>query len=374
MYATCLRCERALGTNDEVPHLRVGRRLAFDTVAGRLWVVCRRCAQWNLTPIESRWEALAECEALALAAETRGGGATLALARTRSGLELLRVGGMPDADIANWRYGRRLQARQWLLRWTALALAVLALLLGVRAAMDTHAPQVGVYVTLLVGFAFAWFWARPPRLWATIPHAGGRHLLWGYQLAEIHFAVDDATGQPTLVVPRMVGGELRLRGRDAAGLLVRLLPRINGADCASASLTDALARVGYAEDAAVRDLEAAARRAGNPEPPVARGTRRQRKASARVARQRTPLRPWEHVVVDGHMRRLLAETPERRLALEMAVTEELEQIALEAHADALTERWRDEEEVGAIADDLLVPDAVRDRLRAAQEARDAQQS
>src|SRR5688572_21345683 len=65
VYHTCLRCDRSLGANTELPHLRVGRKIAFDTRRGRLWVICSRCGQWNLTPLEERWEALEECERLA---------------------------------------------------------------------------------------------------------------------------------------------------------------------------------------------------------------------------------------------------------------------------------------------------------------------
>lgn len=36
----------------------MGRRLAFDGAKGRLWVVCRKCKRWNLTPLEERWEAI----------------------------------------------------------------------------------------------------------------------------------------------------------------------------------------------------------------------------------------------------------------------------------------------------------------------------
>ena len=111
MYSTCLRCDRSLGTNSEIPHLSVGRRIAFDVDRGRLWVICTQCGQWNLTPLEERWEALAECEQLARSAEARSGGTDAALTQTTSGLELLRVGGMSDADIANWRYGRRIHDR-----------------------------------------------------------------------------------------------------------------------------------------------------------------------------------------------------------------------------------------------------------------------
>lgn len=58
MYETCMFCHRPLGENQVVEHFPVGRRLAFDSGKGRLWVVCRRCERWNLTPMEERWEAI----------------------------------------------------------------------------------------------------------------------------------------------------------------------------------------------------------------------------------------------------------------------------------------------------------------------------
>ena len=66
---------------------------------------------------------------------------------------------------------------------------------------------------------------------------------------------------------------------------------------------------------------------------------------------------------------LAGTSPERRMALEMAVTEEMEQRDLTTAADDATETWREEEEVAAIADDLLIPDSVTDRLKAEQERR-----
>ena len=62
MYSTCIFCHAALEANDTIEHFPIGRRLAFDSERGRLWVVCRRCRQWNLTPTEERWEAIEECE------------------------------------------------------------------------------------------------------------------------------------------------------------------------------------------------------------------------------------------------------------------------------------------------------------------------
>jgi hypothetical protein len=65
MYSACIFCHASLGANEAVEAFPVGRRLAFDPERGRLRVVCARCARWNLSPIETRWEAVEECERLA---------------------------------------------------------------------------------------------------------------------------------------------------------------------------------------------------------------------------------------------------------------------------------------------------------------------
>ena len=62
MYSTCLFCRHPLGANGVLEHFPVGRRIAFDAAKGRLWVVCRHCTRWNLTPLEERWEAIEEAE------------------------------------------------------------------------------------------------------------------------------------------------------------------------------------------------------------------------------------------------------------------------------------------------------------------------
>ena len=58
VYSTCLFCHSPLGENEVVERFPIGRRLAFDAAKGRLWVICRKCARWNLTPLEERWEAI----------------------------------------------------------------------------------------------------------------------------------------------------------------------------------------------------------------------------------------------------------------------------------------------------------------------------
>ena len=62
MYSTCLFCNQPLGTNSAFDSFPIGRRLAFDPAKGRLWVVCRKCERWNLSPLDERWEAIEQAE------------------------------------------------------------------------------------------------------------------------------------------------------------------------------------------------------------------------------------------------------------------------------------------------------------------------
>ncbi|HET9066660.1 MAG TPA: hypothetical protein VFN22_12640 [Gemmatimonadales bacterium] len=105
MYSTCLHCTKDLGTNDVIETLPVGRRLAFDESKGRLWVVCRHCAKWNLVPFDTRLESIDACERIF--AETRMQYSTdnIGIARHREGLELVRIGPALRPEYAAWRYG-----------------------------------------------------------------------------------------------------------------------------------------------------------------------------------------------------------------------------------------------------------------------------
>ena len=105
MYATCLFCSSSLGTNESVEHFPVGRRLAFDAAKGRLWVVCRKCERWNLTPLEERWEAIEECERAFRETKLRVSTDHIGLARLREGTELVRIGEPQRPEMAAWRYG-----------------------------------------------------------------------------------------------------------------------------------------------------------------------------------------------------------------------------------------------------------------------------
>src|SRR5512144_903689 len=112
MYRTCLFCNNDLGHNEAVEHFPVGRRLAFDASRGRLWVVCRKCERWNLTPLEERWEAIEECERRFRDTRLRVSTDQIGLARLAEGLELVRIGEPQRPEFAAWRYGDQFGRRR----------------------------------------------------------------------------------------------------------------------------------------------------------------------------------------------------------------------------------------------------------------------
>src|SRR5689334_11278911 len=109
MYSTCLFCNGPLGANDRLTAFPVGQRLAFDPARGRLWVICIRCARWNLSPLEDRWEAIDEGERLFRGTRLRYSTDNIGLARIGEHLELVRVGPALLPEIASWRYGARIE-------------------------------------------------------------------------------------------------------------------------------------------------------------------------------------------------------------------------------------------------------------------------
>ncbi len=62
MYSVCLHCRASLGSTESIAALPIGRRIAFDASKGRLWVICRACERWNLTPFEERRVAIEQSE------------------------------------------------------------------------------------------------------------------------------------------------------------------------------------------------------------------------------------------------------------------------------------------------------------------------
>src|SRR5919112_2207462 len=148
MYSTCIFCHTALERNEAIEHFPVGRRLAFDAERGRLWVVCRRCSRWNLTPLEERWEAIEQCERLFAGTRLRASTDNVGLAKLPEGLELVRVGRPLRPEFAAWRYGDQFGRRR------RVALLQAGLGLGALGAVLVGGAAAGVGIG---GFGY-WAW------------------------------------------------------------------------------------------------------------------------------------------------------------------------------------------------------------------------
>ena len=338
MYTTCLFCHGDLGRNEVVEAFPVGRRLAFDLAKGRLWVVCRKCERWNLTPLEERWEAMEECERRFRDTKLRVSTDNIGLARLREGLELVRVGAAQRPEMAAWRYGDQFGRRR---RRYLLSAAG-----GLAAITVVGAVGMSIATAAFAGFAGGLFsgaqrvvFGGTEDVIARIPASIGVLTVQRKHLEDcLFYAASDGVPWGLKVVHK--GGSAILRGDEARHAAALMLPGINRYGASARRVQDAVAR-----------LEAT----GGPERFVEDLVRRAVSVPL-IPGYPTPVRtgPSNFGAVD-------------RFALEMALHEEQERRALDGELAALERAWQAAEEVAAIADGMLVPDAVTrtmSRLRA----------
>jgi len=339
MYSTCTFCHAPLGSNEMLEHFPVGRRLAFDAAKGRLWVICGACRQWNLSPLDERWEAIEAAEKLHRDTRLRVATEQMGLARLRDGTELIRIGQPLRPEFAAWRYGERFTMR-WK-RYTALSVAVGggAYLVG---------PLTGLGFSMLPYYGVTWiqrgFAAR--RVIARVEDAHGpiAITLPNAQIARIEAAPDDPLGWrlsiPHLRRDAQVGRFLRdagefaprhtFSGEVALEVARRILPHVNQSGARRGTVAEA-----------VQLLEES-------------GDLKHTFSRAATAVGRDPM--------GDPSRELGVLPPAVRLALEMAAHEDVERRALEGELAALEAAWKEAEEVAAIADSLTLPEWMADRL------------
>lgn len=342
MYAACLFCHRSFGRNTSVEALPFGSRLAYESAKGRLWIVCSHCGRWNLTPLEERWEAIEECERAFEHASARASTTNIALARCRSGLELIRVGESPRLEFATWRYARSFarRHRRWLIAGASGAVLATG---GVVAGVSAGLTVVGA-----LGYTLAVAGRLPMLAWRlplTRRRENVRHTADVFTLESIRDArlIRAETGW-ALDIYALHGPERRLTvtGLPAAQILRRGLPVLNGIGSSQKKVSAAVDRVANHNtvDAFVDALIS-----GLPEDTDS-------PASDAESDWLTGARPgtvgWMPAV--------------DRLALEMMLNDTVERDALAMEFTALLAAWREAEEVAAIADDLLLPAWVGDWL------------
>jgi hypothetical protein len=111
MYTTCAFCAGSLGGDGGASGLGVGRRLAFDSWRSRAWVICQRCSRWNLTPLDTRLDTIALLERMAAAGRVAASSGQVTLVRAGPH-DLVRIGRPQRVEMATWRYGERIKARE----------------------------------------------------------------------------------------------------------------------------------------------------------------------------------------------------------------------------------------------------------------------
>src|SRR4051812_38275609 len=110
MFTTCGFCAGSLGGDGGPSALGVGRRFAFDIHRSRAWVICAKCARWNLTPFDTREATIGALEAMAAGGRIAATSGQAPLTRASS-YDVGRVGKPRRPEYATWRYGERVKAR-----------------------------------------------------------------------------------------------------------------------------------------------------------------------------------------------------------------------------------------------------------------------
>jgi hypothetical protein len=362
MYSTCLFCHRPLGSNEAVEAFPVGRRLAFDQRQGRLWVVCRKCEKWNLTPLEERWDAIERCERLFRDTRKRVSTDNIGLARLSEGLELVRIGEPQRPEFAGWRYGDQFGRRRRRNNafYGTLAVMGVASFGAMVFKMVAGGVLLGGAVGALNGVAQ---WAhlartayRRRRVVASITDSDGKR--WQVRGNDASFlrVVPSEIGEGWgIEVPCQAGAlkrRLVVEGADARWLAARIVPAIT------------------ADGGSQKDVDGAVRRIEESGHPT--------QYLRRLARNPKVTHTWRPIrdPVTGKRRHsrepidtLAWQGIEAGLAVEMAVNEENERLALEGELSVLEDAWKEDEEIAAIADQLVVPAGVEDNLRALRSAK-----
>lgn len=337
MYATCLFCNHHLGANQVLEAFPVGRRIAFDARLGRLWVVCRRCERWNLSPFDERWEAIEQCERLFHDARKRVSSDNIGLAKLDEGLELVRIGEPLRPEFAAWRYGDQFGRRRVRAIATGAGISLVAGGIVIGGAWAGVATGGGYWIYQVIqGLARTY---RKRRIVARVPTERGERLI----------VRGEHLGRTTLVpdANSTLGWSLRLLHAQGTAVLsdhhatraaALIMPAINRKGASKRHVQDAVREIESHRDP-VEFLRATAAGPGQSVPDY----RWYRQASQHQGLSRLPL--------------------PTRLAIEMAVNEEHERIAMEGELALLELAWKEAEEIAAIADDLTIPPEVDQQLQ-----------
>ena len=350
MYSSCIFCNAPLGSNELLERFPVGRRIAYDERGGRLWAVCPKCERWNLSPLETRWEAIEEAERVFRVTPLKVTGENISLAQTTEGLELVRIGAPPKLELMAWRYGDQFgrRRRRYLIAGSGIAAGAVAF--GAVSFMTSSLP--GAFAALsavggginLVNTANLIRRRWGPRH-VVLRDGSGRILELNADDVAGAALVSGAAGSWRVSVPHRlwigvrgkgaVKGELTdLTGEPALRALSRLLPFAN---------RDGGSRRHVMEAAKVIENS--------------RGVDALLQAAATNDEARKT-----HVKVTPGKNQLGILPARLRLALEMTLHDADERRAMEGELAELEARWREADALATVADSLLLPPEIEDEL------------
>ncbi len=358
MYTTCLFCNADLGTNDALEPFPVGRRVAFDPARGRLWAICAACHQWNLAPLEERWEAIDDCERMFRLTRLRMSTENIGLARLREGLELVRIGPALRPEFAAWRYGDQLEQRQSIVMRAAGGLLRGGSRLAhaarhfIRETRSTHGPPDDPLTRLRL-------YRRRRRVLDITTDSNGRPVILQYgDLVNASLLRPEPDAPWRLLVSHQ-GGTSTLSGDAALRTAGKLFAAINiyggtpeDVAYASAKVEDAGNDSSYfARVFAIAMRTSWGRHPDAPSVPV---VDRPISVAERLALYVSNRSFWGRGGVGSEpVTGLLALPLVDRLALEMAAHEESERRAMSGELAQLKAAWRGAEEIAEIADAMF---------------------
>jgi hypothetical protein len=344
MFATCIFCNKPLGRNESLESFPVGERLAFDPARGRLWVVCRSCERWNLSPLEERWEAIEQADKLFTDTRRRVSTDNIGLARLPEGTTLVRIGQPQRPEFAAWRYGDQFGRRR------KRALAVAGGGIAAAGALFIGGAAAGVAVG---GFGFLFARAGHALIYGSGEAVVARVRTEQHGLVDVRrrhlaessiSAADD--GSMSLYL-RFKNGAAQLTGAEAERVASIVLPKVNRFGGRKAEVATAVQQIESSGDSE-RFLRSVSRQSQFAIKSMTAGVTSRKAKSRQMEFQKYGL---------------FSLPAPQRLALEMALHEEAERRALEGELSQLEEAWRDAEEIAAIADNLLVPSGVEAAMR-----------
>jgi len=347
MFSTCIFCTKPLGRNEALEAFPIGQRIAFDAKRGRLWVVCRSCERWNLSPFDERWEGVEQAERAYRDTRLRVATENVGLAKLRDGTTLVRIGSPLRPEFAAWRYGDQFGRRR-----TRALLAVgsgIAALAAVTVSGAAAGVGIGGFGWLIAKSGHNIIKGKPSTIVAKIrSEQHGVMQVRRRDLGEASIARGD-DGALALHL-RFKNGEGQFTGREAERIAAIIVPKVNRFGGNKTTVAEA-----------VREIESVGGSEGFVGH-VADMSRTYMKPWKREKKSR-----WRHSEPDFSKFGLFSLTAPRRLALEMALHEESERRAMEGELAELERAWRDAEEVTGIADSLGLPESVEEELQRMKE-------